>query len=36
MEIQSDIVATQPGNVTEIYLKEGEVVKPNQPLLSVG
>jgi pyruvate carboxylase subunit B len=36
MKMQNDIVATQPGKVTEIYVKEGEVVKPNQPLLNVG
>jgi biotin carboxyl carrier protein len=36
MKMQNDIVATQPGKVTEAYVKEGEVVKPNQPLLSVG
>jgi biotin carboxyl carrier protein len=34
--MQNDIVATKPGKVTEVYVKEGEVVKPNQPLLSVG
>jgi pyruvate carboxylase subunit B len=36
MKMQNDIVATKPGKVTEVYVKEGEVVKPNQPLLSVG
>jgi biotin carboxyl carrier protein len=37
MKVQNDVVATQPGKVTEIYVKEGEVVKqPNQALLSVG
>jgi pyruvate carboxylase subunit B len=36
MKMQNDIVATQPGKVTEVYVKEGEVVKPNQPLLAVG
>jgi pyruvate carboxylase subunit B len=36
MKMQNDIVATKPGKVTDVYVKEGEVVKPNQPLLSVG
>ena len=36
MKMQNDIVATQPGKVTEVFVKEGEVVKPNQPLLAVG
>jgi biotin carboxyl carrier protein len=37
MKVQNDVVATQPGKVTEIYVKKGEVVKqPNQPLLSAG
>ena len=36
MKMQNDIVATKPGKVTEIYVKEGEVVKPNQPLVAVG
>jgi biotin carboxyl carrier protein len=36
MKMQNDIVATQPGRVTEIYVKEGDVVSPNQPLVAVG
>jgi pyruvate carboxylase subunit B len=36
MKMQNDIVSTQPGKVTEVYVKEGEVVKPNQPLVAVG
>ena len=36
MKMQNDIVATKPGKVIDVYVKEGEVVKPNQPLLSVG
>ena len=37
VKMQNELVATQPGKVTEIYVKEGEVVKqPNQPFLSVG
>jgi biotin carboxyl carrier protein len=36
MKMQNDIVTTQPGKVTDVYVKEGEVVKPNQPLVSVG
>jgi biotin carboxyl carrier protein len=36
MKMQNDIVSTQPGKVTDVYVKEGEVVKPNQPLVAVG
>jgi pyruvate carboxylase subunit B len=36
MKMQNDIVATQPGKVLEVYVKEGEVVSPNQPLVAVG
>jgi len=36
MKMQNDIVATQPGRVLEIYVKEGEVVTPNQPLVAIG
>jgi pyruvate carboxylase subunit B len=35
MKMQNDIVSTSPGKVVEIYVKEGEVVKPNQPILAV-
>lgn len=36
MKMQNDIVTTLPGKVLEIYVKEGEVVSPNQPLVAVG
>jgi pyruvate carboxylase subunit B len=36
MKMQNDIVTTVAGKVREVYVKEGEVVTPNQPLLSVG
>jgi pyruvate carboxylase subunit B len=36
MKMQNDIVATQPGKVVEVYVKEGDVVSPNQPLVAVG
>jgi pyruvate carboxylase subunit B len=36
MKMQNDIVATQPGRVTEVYVKEGEVVSPNQALVAIG
>jgi biotin carboxyl carrier protein len=36
MKMQNDIVTTQPGKVVEVYVKEGEVVSPNQPLVAVG
>jgi pyruvate carboxylase subunit B len=36
MKMQNDIVATKPGKVLEVYVKEGEVVKPNQALVAVG
>jgi biotin carboxyl carrier protein len=35
MKMQNDIVATQPGKVVEIYVKEGDVVSPNQALVAV-
>ncbi|MBO0684287.1 MAG: pyruvate carboxylase subunit B, partial [Candidatus Dormibacteraeota bacterium] len=35
MKMQNDIVATKPGKVVEVYVKEGEVVTPNQPLLAL-
>jgi pyruvate carboxylase subunit B len=35
MKMQNDIVATKPGKVVEVYVKEGEVVGPNQPLVAV-
>jgi pyruvate carboxylase subunit B len=36
MKMQNDIVTTMAGKVREVYVKEGEVVTPNQPLLAVG
>jgi pyruvate carboxylase subunit B len=36
MKMQNDIVTTVAGRVSAVYVKEGEVVSPNQPLLMVG
>jgi pyruvate carboxylase subunit B len=36
MKMQNDIVTTTAGRVSHVYVKEGEVVSPNQPLLTVG
>jgi pyruvate carboxylase subunit B len=36
MKMQNDIVTTVAGKVSEVYVKEGEVVTPSQPLLAVG
>lgn len=36
MKMQNDIVATRPGKVLEVYVKEGEVVRPNQALVAIG
>jgi pyruvate carboxylase subunit B len=36
MKMQNDIVTTVGGTVREVYVKEGEVVSPSQPLLAVG
>jgi len=36
MKMQNDIVTTVAGSVSQVYVKEGEVVSPNQPLLAVG
>jgi biotin carboxyl carrier protein len=35
MKMQNDIVTTVAGRVSNVYVKEGEVVSPNQPLLAV-
>ena len=35
MKMQNDIVSTVAGKVSEVYVKEGEVVSPNQPLLAI-
>jgi len=36
MKMQNDIVTTVAGRVRQVYVKEGDVVSPNQPLLAVG
>lgn len=36
MKMQNDIVTTVAGKVSHVYVKEGQVVSPNQPLLAVG
>ena len=35
MKMQNDIVTTMAGKVSAIYVKEGQVVTPNQPLLAI-
>jgi pyruvate carboxylase subunit B len=35
MKMQNDIVSTVAGKVSDVYVKEGEVVSPNQPLLTI-
>ena len=35
MKMQNDIVTTVAGKVGEVYVKEGDVVSPNQPLLAI-
>jgi biotin carboxyl carrier protein len=36
MKMQNDIVTTVAGKVSAVYVKEGQVVTPNQPLLNIG
>jgi pyruvate carboxylase subunit B len=36
MKMQNDIVTTVAGKVREVYVREGQVVTPSQPLLAVG
>jgi pyruvate carboxylase subunit B len=36
MKMQNDIVTTVAGKVSDVYVKEGEVVGPNQALLAIG
>jgi pyruvate carboxylase subunit B len=36
MKMQNDIVSTVGGKVKAVYVKEGEVVAPNQPLVNIG
>jgi len=36
MKMQNDIVTTVAGKVSAIYVTEGQVVTPNQPLLAIG
>ncbi|HEV2414122.1 MAG TPA: pyruvate carboxylase subunit B [Candidatus Dormibacteraeota bacterium] len=35
MKMQNDIVTTVAGKVTEVYVKEGQVVSPNEALLNI-
>jgi pyruvate carboxylase subunit B len=35
MKMQNDIVSTVAGKVSAVYVREGEVVSPNQPLLAI-
>ncbi len=35
MKMQNDIVTTVAGKVSDVYVKEGQVVSPNQPLLAI-
>ena len=35
MKMQNDIVSTVAGKVSEVFVKEGDVVRPNQPLLAI-
>jgi biotin carboxyl carrier protein len=35
MKMQNDIVTTVAGKVNAVYVKEGEVVSPNQALLAI-
>jgi pyruvate carboxylase subunit B len=35
MKMQNDIVSTVAGKVSEVYVKEGDVVSPNQALLTI-
>ena len=36
MKMQNDIVSTVAGKVRDVYVKEGEVVSPNQGLVNIG
>ncbi len=36
MKMQNDIVSSAAGSVQEVYVKEGDVVTPNQALLAIG
>jgi len=35
MKMQNDIVTNVAGRISHVYVKEGEIVSPNQPLLVV-
>ncbi len=35
MKMQNDIVTSVSGKVSAVYVKEGQVVTPNQPLLAI-
>jgi pyruvate carboxylase subunit B len=36
MKMQNDIVTTVAGKVAQVYVTEGQVVSPNQPLVGIG
>jgi pyruvate carboxylase subunit B len=36
MKMQNDIVTTFAGKVRDVYVSEGQVVTPNQPLIAIG
>lgn len=36
MKMQNDIVSTVAGRVIDVYVKEGDVVSPNQAILAIG
>jgi biotin carboxyl carrier protein len=35
MKMQNDIVSTLAGSVVDVYVKEGDVVSPNQAILAI-
>jgi biotin carboxyl carrier protein len=35
MKMQNDIVTTTAGSVVDVYVKEGDVVSPNQAILAI-
>ena len=35
MKMQNDIVSTMAGSVVDVYVKEGDVVTPNQAILAI-
>jgi biotin carboxyl carrier protein len=36
MKMQNDIVTTFAGKVRDVFVSEGQVVTPNQPLIAIG